>query len=143
MSQLFLFALCAQMDPNKIKRSVWGHGLAWSFLFLLVFSQMIRPWSEHFPEKISEPHFYKNLAPLVKEYQPLYADTYQLSSSLSYYSKTPVLKLFEMSRRDYFDFLQNSRPPMNFFYLIRNKDAAVSKQTAGMRMSRIADSVSV
>lgn len=71
--------------------------------------------------KVSEPFLYKSFAPLVKEYQPLYAINYQLASSLWFGSQTPVYKLKGSSRYDFFDTLNHGHPQENLFYLIKQK----------------------
>ncbi|WP_413292179.1 ArnT family glycosyltransferase [Bdellovibrio sp. HCB185ZH] len=71
--------------------------------------------------KISEPFIMQTLAQETAEYQPLYGDSYQMSSSLWYFSKSPVFKLKDISRFDFFDTLPEAKPAGNKFYLVKHQ----------------------
>jgi 4-amino-4-deoxy-L-arabinose transferase-like glycosyltransferase len=71
--------------------------------------------------KLGEPFILQNLAQETAEYKPLYADSYQMSSSLWYFSKSPVFKLKDISRFDFFDTLPEAKPTGNKFYLVKHE----------------------
>lgn len=91
----------------------------WSVLYVVVLATLFTPRLRTLSEKINEPFQLKDISSLVKEYSPLYANNYQVSSSLWYYSKTPVYKLRGMSRYDFFDTLPEGQPTANMFYLLK------------------------
>lgn len=71
------------------------------------------------PGKANEPYRFDGLVPYMHKYEPTYADTYQMASTLWYKTKTPFYKLRGFSRFDFFDTLEQSAPPQSGpFYLI-------------------------
>lgn len=115
-----LFCACA--DVKNINRWLTAHSVFWSALAVICFSQIYHPWASWLPEKLSEPRQFQNMASQVKELAPLYADTYQLASILSYERREEVRKLYDMSRIDFYDFLENHPPQVPMFFLIKNKE---------------------
>jgi 4-amino-4-deoxy-L-arabinose transferase-like glycosyltransferase len=97
----------------------------WVVATAILISHWLVPW---FPEneKIDETHQYRSLASLAATYQPLYANTYQMASILSFETKKLIPKLRGMSRRDFFDELPESMPGQSSFYLIKREGQGLS-----------------
>lgn len=91
----------------------------WGLLVGFILSALFVPSVRGVYEKIEEPYVFQEMSALVNEYQPLYADSYQMASSIWYFSKVPTYKLREMSRWDFFDTLPEATPKGNKFYLIK------------------------
>jgi 4-amino-4-deoxy-L-arabinose transferase-like glycosyltransferase len=97
----------------------------WAFFYILVIGTIALPTFRKIHGKIEEPYQLRELAYLVQQYRPLYADSYQVASSLWYFSKTPVFKLKDMSRFDFFDTLKEAEPSSSKFYLIQKSGNAL------------------
>lgn len=93
----------------------------WGFVFALIIATLFVPSFRKINEKIEEPYLFQELSSLTGEYSPLYASTYQMASSLWYFSKVPVYKLRGISRFDFFDTLPESIPDQNHFYLLKRE----------------------
>lgn len=93
----------------------------WGVLVCVIISSIWIPQTRKINEKISEPYEFQELSALVTEYAPLYGSTYQMASSLWYFSKIPTFKLKETSRFDFFDTLPESIPSGNKFYLLKKE----------------------
>lgn len=91
-------------------------------LSALVLSAWIYPWIKQAPDKLMEVHLLRELQAKVMPYQPLYGGSYQIASTLWYYSKTPVYKLRAMSRPDQYDYWEGSLPTESPFYVVREKN---------------------
>lgn len=87
-------------------------------IVLIVVATLFVPSLRSINEKISEPYAFQELSEETKNFQPLYASSYQMAASLWYFSKTPVFKLKEISRYDFFDTLEE-RTPTDDFYLAK------------------------
>lgn len=124
-ANLSVIALVSTLDSEKIKKYVWAHIIFWGSLISLVIAQLFVSLPLNLPEKLKEPHMYAELAKETAEFYPLYGDTYQTSSSLSYYGKKEVNKLYDMSRTDFYDFLLKGPPKEREFFLIRNKETSL------------------
>ncbi len=90
----------------------------WGILGLILISHVLNPWLSSAPEKFNESWRYKSLAHLTQSYAPLYACSYQLSSVLWYNSETPVYKIYQSNRHDFFDTFPQAHPQQNTFYLL-------------------------
>ncbi|HRO67030.1 MAG TPA: glycosyltransferase family 39 protein [Pseudobdellovibrionaceae bacterium] len=92
------------------------------WLFLQAAVPVLFFFPERFPlyEKIAEPFRFRTLADLPRQYQPLYASSYQMSSLLWYVSKVPVYKLKGINRIDMYDFWADSTPS-GAFYLLKDE----------------------
>lgn len=87
---------------------------------LIIFSAMtFNLWNAG--EKLKELNVIQDVAPKIKNYQPLYASRYQYASQLWFQYQHPVYKLNKMSRIDFYDFMPESVPSENQFYLLKNK----------------------
>ncbi|PIU00389.1 MAG: hypothetical protein COT74_05510 [Bdellovibrionales bacterium CG10_big_fil_rev_8_21_14_0_10_45_34] len=67
--------------------------------------------------KTQEAYTYESILPVVHSHAPLYASSFQMASSLSYYSGKSIYKLRGMGRADHFDFLDGSLPTSDVFFL--------------------------
>jgi 4-amino-4-deoxy-L-arabinose transferase-like glycosyltransferase len=113
----FFFCLIAAQDiPKKTLRAV--------LVFLAIFNvalvgSMFSGYYVH--GKIFEPFFFAKQADKVFQYKPMYGVNYQISSSLWYFSKTPVYKLESASRFDFFDTLDQKRPTEKTIYVFKEE----------------------
>ena len=89
----------------------------WVILFSLLCSHLVKPWIPSAPEKLSELSQFRPIISKIDQYQPLYANTYQMASWLWYETKKPVYKLNQMSRYDMFDTFPQGRPQVFPIYL--------------------------
>ncbi len=71
-------------------------------------------------EKLKELNVIQEIAPQIRQYQPLYASKYQLASQLWFEYRQPIYKLKQMSRIDFYDYMEESKPKENEFYLLKN-----------------------
>jgi 4-amino-4-deoxy-L-arabinose transferase-like glycosyltransferase len=103
----------------KSSRPLFVTNLFWGILFAGLFSQMLFPWTQNAPDKLSE---YSQFSPLIKlreKYSPLYASTYQMASSIWYETKVPFFKLNKMSRRDIFDTFPEGTPQFYPIFVVK------------------------
>lgn len=109
------FAMIAAIDlPKKIVTSI--------FAFLLTFNVVLvaSMFSGYYPHgKIFEPFFFESQKDKVAKYAPLYGINYQISSSLWYFSKTPVYKLDSASRFDFFETFSQKKPTEKTIYVFK------------------------
>ncbi|MBX2995502.1 MAG: glycosyltransferase family 39 protein [Bdellovibrionaceae bacterium] len=98
----------------------------WSVATLIFLSHWLVPW---FPEneKIDETHQYRSLAAITQRYTPIYANTYQMASILSFETKKLIPKLRGMSRYDFYDEMPASMPDGRSFYLIKREGQGLSE----------------
>lgn len=109
------FLAVTLVDFNTIARRTY---IGWVALYLLIGGILLIPNLE-ITERLKEPTQFRSLVPLLSEYQPLYASTYQMASSLWYATKKPVYKLQFMNRHDFYDTLSLSRPDVDIFYVVK------------------------
>ncbi|MBO9667996.1 MAG: glycosyltransferase family 39 protein [Bdellovibrio sp.] len=114
-----VFALAA-FHPKMQKWLRYYVGF-FGFLIAVVLCTLFVPELRNLNSKISEPYDFEKLAAETAAYQPLYASSYQMTSSLWYFSKTPVFKLKDISRFDFFDTLPEATPSGSHFYLVKRK----------------------
>ncbi|MGE5085271.1 MAG: ArnT family glycosyltransferase [Bacillota bacterium] len=93
----------------------------WGAIIVIALATLFIPAVRNLNKKISEPYDFQMLAAETAAYQPLYASSYQMASSLWYFGKTPVFKLKGISRFDYFDTLPEAIPTVNHFYLVERE----------------------
>lgn len=94
----------------------------WFTAFLILFISIVleRPKELFYKTKLKELHSYDILKTLPNKYTPLYAGSYQMASAISYQSKKSVYKLNGMNRRDFYDYLELSKPDDDFYVVMRN-----------------------
>jgi 4-amino-4-deoxy-L-arabinose transferase-like glycosyltransferase len=95
--------------------------LGWGVLYVVIGLIMLIP-NLKLTARLKEPAQFILLVPLVRDYKPLYASSYQMASSLWYATKTPVYKLQYMTRPDFYDTLSGSKPSENLFYVVKPID---------------------
>ncbi len=114
---LFL-VIAAHRNWNFLKGVIVFYWLAAA----VVVSLWVYPWAKEAPDKLTEIHSLRDAIPKVMPYQPLYGGSYQIASTLWYYSGRPVFKLRAMSRADQFDYWGESLPKENPFFVMREKN---------------------
>ncbi|MEN0059983.1 MAG: glycosyltransferase family 39 protein [Bdellovibrio sp.] len=105
----------------KIQQWTRYYVLFFGAIVIVVLSTLFTPSLRNLNEKVQEPYLFRDLSKLTEEFKPLYADSYQLASSLWYFSKVPVYKLQGISRFDFYDTLANAKPEGASFYLIKKE----------------------
>lgn len=93
----------------------------WGAIVVIVLATLFTPSLRKLNDKIEEPYVFRDLSALAQEYKPLYASSYQMASSLWYFSKVPVFKLKDISRFDFFDTLPEAVPNGKQFYLVKRE----------------------
>lgn len=111
--------LALAASHERIKSTLKFYVGFWAAIFTVVICTLFIPSLRGLNEKIDEPYRLQNLSKVVNDHQPLYANSYQVASSLWYFSKIPVFKLKDISRFDFFDTLQEAVPQGSFFYLLK------------------------
>lgn len=96
--------------------------LIWTTFVIIIGSHLVKPWLPQVPDRIQEFSQFEAALPMVSKYDPLYGNSYQMSSWLWYQSKRPIYKLKGISRVDYFDSFQQAEPTTFPFYVISWKD---------------------
>lgn len=101
--------------------------LTWATAATIVFLAIMMPnqfmhfeWVKN--SRLKEIHQYDILTPVARSYQPFFASSYQMASTLSYSLNERICKLSGMGRRDHFDYLPECRPQGSFFIVIRMWD---------------------
>ncbi|HWU43361.1 MAG TPA: glycosyltransferase family 39 protein [Bdellovibrio sp.] len=93
----------------------------WGVAITIVLTALFVPSLRQMNSKINEPFEFQQLSAQTQDYSPLYAASYQMASSLWYFSKKPVFKLQGLSRYDFFDTLKESKPEGSVFYLVKHE----------------------
>ncbi len=113
-----IFALVL-FSPNAKKIALWTSGF-WLVFYVFGFSSAIfLPKNNPVAKPFRDQFRFRPLANLQQEYQPLYAGTYQIASTIWYENKMPIYKLRGMSRHDFYDSLSQSLPQEDSFYLVQ------------------------
>ncbi|MGZ3774918.1 MAG: ArnT family glycosyltransferase [Pseudobdellovibrionaceae bacterium] len=105
----------------KIRSWLKVYVVFWGLIFIVTIGSVFVPKLRSLNEKIEEPYVFKELSTLTQQFSPLYASSYQMASSLWYFSKIPVFKLQGISRFDFFDTFAESIPNGNHFYLLKRE----------------------
>ncbi len=93
----------------------------WIFAVAIVLVQAISPSKDPAIDKLKEIHKFDKIIAAIPNYQPFYAETYQMASMIWYKTKIPTYKLHEMSRHDFYDDLPQGIPEANTFYVAMDK----------------------
>ncbi|WP_413289404.1 ArnT family glycosyltransferase [Bdellovibrio sp. HCB337] len=113
-----VFALVL-FNKNPRRVALWTSAFWILFYAFGFYSALFFPKNSPTAKPFREQFRFLPLASLQKEYQPLYAGTYQIASTIWYQNKTPIYKLRDMSRYDFYDTLPQSLPQEDSFYLIQ------------------------
>ncbi len=94
----------------------------WLTLFSLLISQLAFKWipSSDLTKKMDETYKYRAILSAVNEDLPIFTSTYQMASLLSFSLKKPIYKLYNVGRRDFFDYLPDAKPKAREFYWAAN-----------------------
>jgi 4-amino-4-deoxy-L-arabinose transferase-like glycosyltransferase len=113
-----IFALVLFTKDSR-KAALWSSGF-WVIVYVFAFTsvQFLSPGNK-LAKPFQEPFRFRPLAPLQEKYQPLYASSYQIASTIWYENKKPIFKLRNMSRYDFYDTLPQSMPQEDTFYLVQ------------------------
>jgi len=98
---------------------LWWTILPWAALAIAVLAQTFFPYTNQFPDRISETHHFDQILPLVKTYSPIYYGNYQMASRVWYEYKTPTKKLYQINRHDLFDEMQQGPAEESHFYVAK------------------------
>lgn len=98
----------------RLSVALWSASLA---ILLFLWS---KPWYPGCPEKLCEPGRYQAVKGILKDYQPFRASNYQMASYLWFQLREPVYKLYDMSRRDFFDTFPEAKPTEASFYVAKH-----------------------
>jgi len=119
-AEIFALAVLALPQPTvgyRVTIGIWTTALV-AMMFLIV-----TRWSPTgHPIKTREFFEFEPLRAAVLQHQPMYARSYQMASQLSFELKKPVYKLHGMNRRDFYDFLSESQPTGDRFYVMAEKE---------------------
>jgi 4-amino-4-deoxy-L-arabinose transferase-like glycosyltransferase len=115
-----VFALAASQYPlsgRGLSITCWIWGILLSALAVVI---IVQPsWSKRL--KFREFHQFDRVVEAGAPLQPLFARSYQMASKLHFELRRPVFKLKGMNRRDFFDYLEGSRPMSGIYYLAVEK----------------------
>jgi 4-amino-4-deoxy-L-arabinose transferase-like glycosyltransferase len=91
----------------------------WAVLFVLVIAQVAYPWIPVAEDKLKTNELveYDILIKVAESYTPFYASSLQMASTLSYKMRVPIYKLKGVGRRDFFDYLEESEPKTDGFFV--------------------------
>ena len=115
-----VFALAASTIPQsrraiQITLRIWAVLLAGLALIIL-----FQPdWSK--PLKFREFNQFDKVTYHARNLEPLFARSYQMAAKMNFDLQRPVYKLRGMNRKDFYDFLPESEPQGNLYYLAVEK----------------------
>ncbi len=104
---------------EKSKKWILVYSAVWSTLFAVLLLNVAMPFNKNAKTKYNEVFYYQPLIELRQKYTNLYGGNYQIASYLWFYSKLPTYKLKDISRRDHYDFLEESKPVSPVFYVVK------------------------
>jgi len=115
--------------PAMLALALWGArgfrwagatAVAWAAALAVVLGQAAFGWLPVDPESVQtrELTAFSELSPVVAQYRPLYTESYQLASKLSWENRIPVYQLRGLGRpSSFFDFSQ-SLPTAERYFLV-------------------------
>lgn len=132
-----VFAL-ALYHPKIEKWTKWT-SIFFGTLAAILLTAIFIPQIRSLNEKFEEPFMYARVAEQVRGYTPLYAQTHQLTSMISYTLKEDVYKLRGINRFDFFDMIPESIPSTPEFFMVAREGAVMPAwvSEAGYHMMRI------
>ncbi|WP_415061739.1 ArnT family glycosyltransferase [Bdellovibrio sp.] len=114
-------ALALALFHPKIQQWLKYYVIFWGAVVSVVIGTVFIPNLRRLNDKIEEPYLFQQLSQVAHEVSPLYASSYQMASSIWYFSKVPTFKLKGISRWDFFDTLPEAIPQGNRFYLVKRE----------------------
>jgi len=116
-----IFALAACWYPINRKGLHFTLGFWALALGLLTVVILGKPgWSKKL--KFKEFHQFDAVTAAAKDLTPLYTRSYQMAAKMSFDLKRPVYKLHGMNRKDFFDFIEDSKPKERMYYWVAQKN---------------------
>ncbi len=97
---------------TRIYVAVFGAALIAAIIVMFV--PNLRKLSGH----VMNAYQYELLAKKLKPYHPLFTQTHQWAAALNYITKKPVYMLRGIDRPDFYDFIPQSKPTGDHFYLL-------------------------
>lgn len=122
MGHLAILSL-AVLNARTVDRiSSWVKGTAalWAAILVLVTSQIVYPWLPIDAKKLKTSEFgrYDAFIPIAEEFgDKVYFGSYQMAATVSYKLRRPFYKLAGVNRRDFYDFIPQSRPNGDKFFV--------------------------
>lgn len=122
MAHLALLSLAVVNAESAGRISKWMKATVaiWIAAIVLVTSQVVYPWMPLPAKKLKTSEFtrFDELLPIAEQYgDNLYFGSYQMASSVSYKLRRPFYKLAGVNRRDFYDFIPQSRPNGDKFFV--------------------------
>lgn len=118
MAHPAILSLAFLNAPNsKVLRATLG---IWVVAFVLALTEVAHHWLPVDPSKLKTAEFtrFDDLLPFVRENNDVYLGSYQMAAAVSYKLRRQVYKLGGMNRRDFYDFVPQSFPKNDSFFLI-------------------------
>lgn len=115
-----IFALAASWYPinaKGLKFTVGFWAVALTALLVIILGKP--SWSKSL--KFREFHQFDNVIKAAADLKPVYARSYQMAAKMSFELKRPVYKLQGMNRKDFFDFIEESKPKERMYYWVAEK----------------------
>ena len=122
MAHLPLLSLAVLNSETGGIISKWLKATAaiWATALVLITSQVVYPWFPVSPKSLKTSEFsrFDALIPIAEEYgDQIYFGSYQMASAISYKLRRQFYKLAGVNRRDFYDFIPQSHPNGDKFYV--------------------------
>ena len=119
-TQIFALAVLAMPRPTLGYRITIG---TWTTALVALLVLIVTQWSPQGSMLKTKREFsqFDSLRAPAAELNPIYARSYQMASQLTFAIKKPIYKLRSMNRRDFYDFMPESMPTTDQFYLMAEK----------------------
>lgn len=93
----------------------WTLGI-WAVALVITLTHLSFQWLPVDENKLKtrELNKFENLIPLIENYEPVFARSYQMASKLRFETKRPIYKLKGMNRIDFYDSLPQSIPKTHY-----------------------------
>lgn len=129
-AEVFALAVLSLPPPTRAFRVTVG---VWALAMMAMCALIITRWSPTGePIKTKEFFQFESLRQAATLHDPVYARSYQMASQLSFDLKRPVYKLRGMNRRDFYDFLSESLPTGDAFFVIAEKNEQLPENITGL-----------
>jgi 4-amino-4-deoxy-L-arabinose transferase-like glycosyltransferase len=108
------------LPDTRSEKWALGSALLWLFLLMIATTELAFDWIplESARNKIKELHVYDPVIPVAKSYVPFYASSYQMAAVLTYSLRSPVYRLRDLGRRSYYDYVEQSMPQGDSFFIV-------------------------
>jgi 4-amino-4-deoxy-L-arabinose transferase-like glycosyltransferase len=109
------FIALAVINARKETLLKWTLAI-WLFAIVIAASDLAFHWLPI--PKLHEYAQYDPFVPIAMSHTPLYVDSHQMAAELSYKTGRDIYKLRGLRRKDFFDFLDGSRPRAETIFLL-------------------------